>query len=173
MTKQLLINCEWCSHRLIRSIRVWIKLAREPKKSIQLTMKLSGCFSCSVQLSRKPKLSLNLWQKPEFVVKAWIKHIVVAKTTIKHEVAAKAYIFYSFRLWKKIIRPEGPAKKNNLAPILPEKNFFRPRHRSQPPPPRPPRISNGPCLNYRNFLSNDLIDLNQICTLPTMVKVAV
>ena len=35
---------------------------------------------------------------------------------------------------KKIIRPEGPAKKNNLAPILSEKKI-RPRHRSQAPPP--------------------------------------
>ena len=59
-------------------------------------MKLSDCSSCSVQLSRKPKLSVNLWQKPEFVVKAWSKHIVVAKTIIKHEVVAKAFILIAF-----------------------------------------------------------------------------
>ena len=85
-------------------------------------MKLSGCSSCSVQLLRKPKLSLNLWQKPEFVVKAWIKHIVVAKTTIKHEVVAKASIFKAFGYEKK--NPAQRAgEKNNLAPILSEKNF--------------------------------------------------
>ena len=35
---------------------------------------------------------------------------------------------------KKIIRPEGPAKKINLLRYCPEKNF-RPRPKSQPPPP--------------------------------------
>ena len=38
---------------------------REPKKSVHLAVMLSGCSSCSVQLSRKPKFSLNLWQKSE------------------------------------------------------------------------------------------------------------
>ena len=41
-----------------------VKLAREPKQSVKLTMKLSGCSFCSVQLLRKPELSVNLWQKP-------------------------------------------------------------------------------------------------------------
>ena len=45
-------------------------------------------------------------------MKAWIKHIVVAKTTIKHEIVAKAFIFIAFG-----------NEKNNLASILPEKNF--------------------------------------------------
>ena len=40
-----------------------VKLAREPKQSVKLTMKLSGCSFSSVQLSRKPELSVNLWQK--------------------------------------------------------------------------------------------------------------
>ena len=42
---------------------------------------------------------------------------------------------------KKIIRPEGPAKKIILLRYCPKK-IFRPRPRSQ----APPRISNGPCL---------------------------
>ena len=35
---------------------------------------------------------------------------------------------------KKIIRPEGPAKKITLLRYCPKK-FFGPRHKSQPPPP--------------------------------------
>ena len=99
------------------------KLAREPKKSVQLTMKLFGCSSCSVQLLRKPKLSLNLWQKPEFVVKAWIKPTIVAKTTIKHEVVAKASIFIAFG-YEKNNPARRAGEKNNLSPILSEKKFL-------------------------------------------------
>ena len=36
---------------------------------------------------------------------------------------------------KKIIRPEGPAKKNNLAPILSEKNILARTKNPSPPPP--------------------------------------
>ena len=36
---------------------------------------------------------------------------------------------------KKIIRPEGPAKKNNLAPILSEKNILAWTKNPTPPPP--------------------------------------
>ena len=43
---------------------------------------------------------------------------------------------------KKIIRPEGPAKKITLLRYCPKKKF-RPRPKSQ----APPRISNGPCLS--------------------------
>ena len=53
---------------------------------------------------------------------------------------------------KKIIRPEGPAKKITLLRYCPKK-IFRPRHKSQ----APPRISNGPCLiqclSYHYFTS--------------------
>ena len=45
-------------------INLSVNLAREPKQSVKLTMKLSGCSSCSVKLSRKPKLSVNLLQNP-------------------------------------------------------------------------------------------------------------
>ena len=65
MTKQLLIIIVLVMLTYAYQINPSVKLAREPKKSVQLTMKLSGCFSCSAQLSQKPKLSLNLWQKPE------------------------------------------------------------------------------------------------------------
>ena len=106
MTKQLLIICEWCSHRLFRSIRVWSWL--ENLKRVFSVIWLSWLWSCQVvplavwscRGSRKPKLSLNLWQKPdrikpEFVVKAWIKHIVVAKTIISMKLSRNLYI-YSF-----------------------------------------------------------------------------
>ena len=71
MTKQLLIICEWCSHRLFRSIRVWSWL--ENLKRVFSVIWLSWLWSCQVvplavwscRRSRKPKLSLNLWQKPE------------------------------------------------------------------------------------------------------------
>ena len=48
---------------------------------------------------------------------------------------------------KKIIRPEGPAKKIILLRYCPKK-IFRPRPKSQPPP----RISNGPCLNMAYYM---------------------
>ena len=90
-------------------------------------MKLSGCsWSCSVQLSRKPKLSLNLWQKPELSLNLLWKpelSIVVAKTTIKHEVAAKASIFIAFGYKKKNNPARRAGEKNNLALILSEKKF--------------------------------------------------
>ena len=91
MTKQLLIICEWCSHRLFRSIRLWSWL--ENLKRVFSVIWLSWLWSCQVvslavwscrgsrklklslnlcplavwscRGSRKLKLSLNLWQKPE------------------------------------------------------------------------------------------------------------
>ena len=61
MTKQLLIIREWCSHIQTYQINPSVKLTREPKQSVKLTMKLSGCSSCSVQLSWKPELNVNMW----------------------------------------------------------------------------------------------------------------
>ena len=55
---------------------------------------------------------------------------------------------------KKIIRPEGPAKKITLIRYCPKK-IFRPRHKSQPPP---PRISNGPCLSIFNNYKGTICD---------------
>ena len=92
------------------------------KKNFKLTKKLSGCSYCSVQLLQKPKLSVTLLQKPEFVVKAWIKHIVVPNTIIKHEVVAKASISIAFG-YEKNNPARRAGEKNNLAPILSEKQF--------------------------------------------------
>ena len=55
-------------------------------------------------------------------MKAWIKHTVVAKTTIKHEVVEKASIFIAFGN-EKYNPTRRAGEKNNLASILPEKNF--------------------------------------------------
>ena len=58
-------------------------------------------------------------------MKAWIKRIVVTKTIImiiKHEVVTKASIFIAFG-YEKNNPAQRAGEKNNLAPILPEKNF--------------------------------------------------
>ena len=65
-------------------INLRVKLARDSRKSVKLTMKLSGCYFCSLQLSRKPGWSVNLLRK------ALIEHKVVAKVLIQHEVVAEA-----------------------------------------------------------------------------------
>ena len=74
-------------------------------------------------------------------MKAWIKHIVVAKTTIKHEVVAikhevvaKASIFIAFG-YEKNNAARRAGEKNNLAPILSEKNSGPDINSSPPPPP--------------------------------------
>ena len=61
------LNNMWVMFTQAYQINLSVKLAREPKLSVKLTMKLSGCSSCSVKLSRKPELSMlsvNLLQKP-------------------------------------------------------------------------------------------------------------
>ena len=121
----------WVMFTQAYQINPSVTLASEPTQSIKLTVKLSGCSSCGVQLSRKPELSVNLRQS---LVKAWIKHIVDAKTIIKHDVVAKASIFITFSYEK-----NNPARmageKNNLAPILSEKNSGPDKTPSPPPPP--------------------------------------
>ena len=53
-------------------INLSVKLAREPRKSVKVTIKLSGCSCCSLQLSRKPGLNMNVLRK-------LFEHKVVAK----------------------------------------------------------------------------------------------
>ena len=130
MTKQLLIICEWCSHRLIRSIRVWSWL-ENLKRAWSVDYEAVWLFLLQCAVVAKPKFVAKAWINPECVVKAWIKHIVVAKTTIKHEVVAKASIYTAFG-YEKNNPARRAGEKNNLAPILAKKNF-RPRHRSQAP----------------------------------------
>ena len=62
MTKQLLIICEWCSHRLIRSIQVWSWLEN-------LKRAFSWLWSCLVV----PLAVCSCRENLEFVAKAWIK----------------------------------------------------------------------------------------------------
>ena len=62
------------SHFLKISERCAHMLAIEPRKSIRLTMKLSGSFCCNLQLSRKPRIVANALIEHEVVAKAWIKH---------------------------------------------------------------------------------------------------
>ena len=74
-----------------------------------------------MRLSRKHELSMTLSRKPE----------------LKHQVAAKDYRGVNnvaFGSEKEVIRPKGPAKKNNLAPILSE-NYFSVWTKSPCPPP--------------------------------------
>ena len=100
-------------------------------------MKLSCCSSCSVQLSRKPKLSVNLWQKPELILNLlWKPELSTYSCRENHYSAwssCESLYIYSFWFMKKIIRPEGPAKKITLLRYCPKK-IFRPRPKSQAPP---------------------------------------
>ena len=52
---------------------------------------------------------------------------------------------------KKIIRPEGPAKKINLLRYCPKK-IFRPRPKSQLPPPPPPEYQMDRALPLSGLL---------------------
>ena len=58
------LNNMWVMFTQAYQINLSVKLAREPKQSVKLPMKLSGCSSCSVKLSQKPELGVNLLQKP-------------------------------------------------------------------------------------------------------------
>ena len=60
-------------------------------------------------------------------------HVVVAKTIIKHEVVAKASILITLS-YEKNNPARRAGEKNNLAPILPEKNF--PAQTKIPGPPQ-------------------------------------
>ena len=104
MTKQLLIICEWCSHRLIRSIRVLSWLENLKRAFSWLWSCLVVPLAVRVQLSRKPKLSLNLWQKPELSLNLlWKPELSISlsrKPLLAWSCRENLYI-YSFRLWKK------------------------------------------------------------------------
>ena len=56
-------------------INLSVKLAREPRQSVKLTMKLSGCFCHNVHRR-------ETWIECEFVAKVLIEYAVVAKFRI-------------------------------------------------------------------------------------------
>ena len=149
MYKEFWIISEWCSYRLVISIWVWNWL--ENLNSVKLTMKLSGCSYCSCceNLDRVLICRESLKFEYEIIAKGCIKHEVVAKAWIKHKYMSRKPIFHkcSFLVKKKIIRPEGPAKKIILLSDFVRKKFLGPDQNSKPPP--PPWISNGPCLIFR------------------------
>ena len=86
---------------------------------------------------------------------------------------------------KIIIWPEGPAKKNNLAPILSEKKYLGPDQKPKPPPPPEYQMdralvriiflySSDKCCILRKYAHQNNATLNgfiflKICKLVSMI----
>ena len=93
-------------------------------KALNLSMRLLRKDALSMKLLRKPELSINICRESLYVINV-----------------AFGY--------KKIIRPEGPAKKIILLRFCPKK-ISRPGQKFQ----APPWISNGPCLRKWSQIKN-------------------
>ena len=108
-----LSGCSYSSTCCENLDRVWIC-----RESINLSLRLLQKDALSMKLSRKLELSINICRESLYVIN-------VAFSYEKNNPARRA------------------GEKNNLAPILAEKNFSA---RTKIPSPPPPWISNGPCL---------------------------